>query len=256
MTEGDRRRAIVATVQNVLGEVRRSLIVVLAALAVASAVAYAHVDRVIALLQQGSLPGFVFLVPTEAFTVRVKVSLFLGFVAALPVALWQLSRFAARALGVRASRWTVPLVLISYALFLSGIAFGYRCVLPYALKFFLSFSGDTLRPMITFSSYVSFVAGATVPFGLVFQLPVVIGALARAGVITYQAMRKNRGYIIVGAFCLAAVLTPADVFSQVALAVPIIILFEIGAVVALLVGGKMSGRKRPKGAQAKAPGDS
>ncbi len=227
-------------VQEVLGEIRRSLIVIFVVLVAASVLAYARIDTVIEWLRANGLPGFVFLAPTEAFTVRVKISLFLGLVAALPLMLWEISRLAGKALRGRLpsrakwSRWLIPLVIASYALFLSGIIFGYRCVLPYALRFFLSFASDTLRPMITFSSYVSFVAGTTLPFGLVFELPLVLGVLTGTGVITYQAMRRNRGYIIVGAFCLAAVLTPADVFSQIALAIPLIVLFEVAAIVARL----------------------
>lgn len=243
----ERQRRLLATVQAILAGLRRFLIIGLAALAVASVLVYTRVDSIIALLRAESLPGFVFLVPTEAFAVRVKLSLFLGLVAALPIVLWQTCRLAARVLRMRVSAWVLPLVFVSYALFLSGLAFGYLCVFPCALKFFLSFASDTLRPMITFSSYVSFAVAAALPFGLVFQLPVVVGVLTRAGVITHETMRKNRGYIIVGAFCLAAVVTPADVFSQVALAIPMIIVFEVSVLVARLIGWRAS-RRQPRSA--------
>lgn len=234
MTEAMQSR-MVTQLQRILGDLRRSLFIISGTLLFASALAYSQADLVIAGLHDNGLPSVVFLVPAEAFSVRIKISLLLGLVASMPVILWQASRLAGRTFRVRVSRWIGFFVMVSYILFLLGVAFGYRYVLPNALRFFLSFSSDVLQPMITFSGYISFVAGVTLPFGFAFQLPVVVGALARAGVITCRTMRKNRAYVIVGTFCLAAVLTPADVFSQIALAIPLIILFEMSTMIAWLV---------------------
>jgi len=235
---GGIQTTMMTQLQKLLGDLRRSLIIVTGVILFASALAYSQADLVIARLHDNGLPSVVFLVPAEAFSVRVKISLLIGLVASMPVMLWQASRLLGRTFRVPVSRRITLLMMISYALFLLGVAFGYRYVLPNALRFFLSFSSDVLEPMITCSGYVSFVAGVTLPFGFAFQLPVVVGALAQAGVITYQAMRRNRGYVVVGTFCLAAVLTPADVFSQIALAIPLIILFEISTIIAWLVRRK------------------
>lgn len=228
------RSRFLADTLGILKQLRTYLIYLFALFVAVSAIAYAYSGRIIALVKPHSLPGFVFLAPTEAFTAKVKVALMVGALVALPAAVWSI---VVAVLKTRRERMRGLLLLLTcaYGLFLLGASMCYKLVLPRAFTFFLSFARDGLRPMISLSAYISFVTSALVSFGLALQLPLVILVLTRHGVLTTGVLKERWSYIVVAAFCVSAVLTPPDLFSQVALAVFILLTVAISAMATFLI---------------------
>jgi len=184
------------------------------------------------LLRHVGLDGLVFLSPAEALLARIKLAFALGFVLALPLILYQLWALFVPAMDQKQRRWTLFLIPGVYALFLLGIAFAVGAVLPTALRFLLGFGGEHLEHEISIANYISFVINFALPFGIIFELPVVVVGLTRLGILRPAALERNRKYTIFVIFVLAAILTPPDAVSQIMLAVPIILLFELSLLLA------------------------
>lgn len=185
----------------------------------------------------------VFLTVTEGFFTQLKVAFFTGIILASPVIIWQILSFILPALYSHEKRLFYPLFFIGILLFTSGIAFGYIFVLELGLKFLLiNFSGG-LTPMISVSKYVSFVIAFLLPFGIVFEIPLVAFFLTKMGIVTPQYLRKNRRYVIFIIFVLAAILTPPDIISQLLLAFPMLVLYEISILVSAILYRKKQKEK-------------
>ena len=179
----------------------------------------------------------VFLSPTEAFWVQMKVALLAGLFVAAPAILFQVWRFVAPGLYEHEKKYAVPFVIVGSLLFIGGGAFAMFVVIPYAISFLLSFGTADLVPMISIGNYMDFMLKFTLAFGLVFELPVVITLLSRLGVVTPKTLAKNRKYAVLGAFVVAAILTPTpDMFNQALMAGPLIILYEVGIIAARIFG--------------------
>ncbi len=179
--------------------------------------------------------SLVFLSPTEAFFTRLKVALYAAIFIGLPVVLLQIWQFCAPGLLSREKRYGVVFVVSSTMLFVIGALFCYFLILPYGLSFLLSFATDTIVAQISIGFYISFVFKLIMVFGIVFEVPLVILILVQAGLVTPEFLTKNRSYIYVAAFVLAAALTPPDVVTQVLLAGPLIVLYEISIVAARII---------------------
>ena len=141
-------------------------------------------------------------------------------------------------------RYSFPFLIISTVLFLIGAIFAYGVILPIALRFLIAQGGDLWQPTITLSNYLSFCMRLILAAGLVFEFPVLMYFLAKIGVVTPEFLVKNRKYALLAAFIISAILTPPDVFSQVLLAVPLYLLFEVSIFVAKRVA---SGRETADG---------
>lgn len=191
----------------------------------------------ILLLVQRPIAGqqLVFLSPTEAFFTRLKVALYAAIFIGLPVVLLQIWQFCAPGLLTREKRYAVVFVISSTLLFVIGALFCYFLILPYGLSFLLSFATDTITPQIAIGFYISFVFKLILVFGIVFEVPLVTLILVQAGIVTPEFLTTNRSYIYVAAFVLAAALTPPDVVTQVLLAGPLIVLYEISVVAARFI---------------------
>ncbi len=220
--------------------VRLRLIRALVAFVLATAGSYFLVPHVLPYLlhEEAGLSGLVFLSPAEAFFSQLKLALALGLVLSLPVILYQLWGLVAPAMNRRQQRISLALLPLAYVLFVGGCLFALVWVLPLALNFFLGFGGDHLEQEIAVGNYVSFLIGFVLPFGAVFELPVVIVFLARIGVVNPRALARNRKYAIFAIAVVSAIVTPADIFSQVMLAIPLIILFEASLLLARLTAPK------------------
>ena len=179
--------------------------------------------------------------PTEPLFILLKISVVFGFILSLPVILYQLWRFVEPALYPNEKRLVLPLTLVSILLFVLGGAFSYFVVLPMALKFLLGIGISQLQatPFLSVNLYISFLLKMIIGFGLAFELPVVIFLLQRAGVVSEQQLKSFRKYFIVIAFVVGALIAP-DVTTQVLMAIPLIVLYEVS-----LIAGKL-GRKRAK----------
>ena len=216
-----------------LGDFRRRLIRVLLVLAAGAVFGFAYSPRLIELMLQ-PVGELIYLAPSEAFMVHIRVALATGFVIALPYALASLAAFAGRRLP-RSTRRQLYLVLgLGLALFVAGTLFAATVVVPGVLAFFMSFASDKVKPLLDLGNYIGFVFGTVIPFGLVFQLPLTIAALARVGVLSPDTLVRNRRVVILIIFVVAAILTPPDAVSQLLMAGPLFVLFELGIVLARL----------------------
>ena len=178
-----------------------------------------------------TLPAGTSMIATDViapFFVPVKVTLMAAFLLSLPHTLYQVWAFIARALYQNEKRLVMPLVLSSVLLFFAGMAFAYFLVFPLVFKFLAGVTPVGVNMATDIDKYLSFILGMFVAFGATFEVPVVVVLLNRMGVVSLAQLRQARPYVIVGAFVLAAVITPPDVISQVLLAVPLIVLYEAG----------------------------
>ena len=220
---------------------RLRLIRALLAYAAASVASYFAVPYLLPHLipgEEAGLVGLVFLSPAEAFFSQVKLALALGLVVGLPFILYQLWALFEPAMNRRQRAWTLVLIPGAYALFVGGCLFAFALVLPLALRFFLGFGGEELQPEIAIGNYVSFLIGFVLPFGILFELPVVILVLARLGILDPRFLARNRKYAVFVIFVVAALLTPADAVSQLLMAGPLLVLFEGSLLLARLVAPK------------------
>ncbi len=162
------------------------------------------------------------------FLVPLKITLMASFLGALPYVLYQIWAFVAPGLYAHEKRLVLPLVVSSSVLFLAGVAFCYFFVFGQVFKFIQGFAPKSITPAPDIEAYLSFVMTMFIAFGATFEVPVVVVVLARMGVVTVAKLREFRGYFIVVAFIVAAVITPPDVVSQLALAIPMCLLYEVG----------------------------
>ena len=215
-----------------LEELRHRLIVSLAGIGLGFAVSYGFSQQILLLLQRPMPARLVFIAPTEAFFVNIKVAFYAGLFLSVPLILFEVWKFVAPGLYEHERRYSFPFLIISTILFLVGALFAYVVMLPIVLHFLIAQGGETWKPNITLSNYLSFCMRLILAAGLIFQFPVLMYFLAKVGVVTPEFLVKNRKYAVLAAFIIAAVLTPPDVFSQVLLAVPLYLLFEASIFVA------------------------
>jgi sec-independent protein translocase protein TatC len=196
------------------------------------------------LIDDLSVENLIFYAPAEAFMARVKVSLILGLLGAYPFILFRVWAFVSPALFENERKKVYPFLATASVLFYVGVAFAYLILIPIALEFLLGFGTDKLNPMISVTSYFSFVARLCFTFGLVFQLPVIIFILSLIGVVTPQFLLRQWRYAILVIFVGSAVLTPPDPASQVLMALPIVLLY-IGSVLAAYATIKRKKKDQP-----------
>lgn len=177
----------------------------------------------------------------EAFFTYLKVAFLTGILAASPVILYEFWMFVAPGLYQKERRLLGPVVVLSSLFFIGGALFGYFLVFPWGFKFFLGFATDTIRPLPSMREYFGFSAKLLLAFGLVFELPLVLTFMARLGIISVEFLKKNRKYAILLFFVGAAILTPPDVITQIMMAVPLMVLYEIS-----IIGAKLFGRQKTK----------
>ncbi len=181
------------------------------------------------------------------FMVPVKVTLLASFILALPIVLYQAWAFVAPGLYRHEQRLALPLIVSSSLLFLAGMAFCYFVVFRTVFQFIASFAPESITPAPDIAAYVDFVLTMFLAFGITFEVPVAVVLLVKTGIVSLEKLRAGRGYVIVGAFVIAAVVTPPDVISQFLLAVPLCLLYEVG-----LLFGRMV---RPAQSDDEASGD-
>jgi sec-independent protein translocase protein TatC len=162
------------------------------------------------------------------FLVPLKILLMTAFLMALPVVLYQMWAFVAPGLYSHEKKLVMPLVVSSTVLFMIGVAFCYFFVFGQVFKFIQSFAPKSITAAPDIEAYLSFVISMFIAFGLAFEVPIVVIVLARMNVVTIEKLKDFRSYFIVLAFIIAAIVTPPDVVSQLALAIPMCILYEIG----------------------------
>lgn len=228
-----------------LEELRKRLITCFIAVGVGFAASYGFKEKLFQILTQPLITvmkqgeTLIYTGLPEAFFTFLKVSFLAGLMLASPVIIYQFWMFIAPGLYDREKKLLVPIVFLSSIFFVGGALFGYFIVFPYGFDFFLGFATETIRPMPSMKEYLSFSAKLLLAFGLVFELPLVITFLARLGIVSVPFLKKNRKYALLLFFVGAAILTPPDVVTQVMMALPLMVLYEIS-----IVGARIFGRKK------------
>lgn len=169
------------------------------------------------------------------FFVPLKVTLLVGFLIALPYVLYQMWAFIAPGLYQHEKKLAMPLIVSSTLLFFAGMAFAYFIVFPSLFPILFGYAPVGVTVSTDIEKYWSFALTMFMAFGITFETPVVLAVLTRAGIVTVQQLKEFRGYFIVAAFVIAAVVTPPDVLSQLFLAIPLVILYEVGIWISALI---------------------
>ena len=180
-------------------------------------------------------PKIIFLSPIGMFTVRLTTSLAAGIILSLPLILYQLWCFIAPGLLEKERRYLPKVLLFSSLCFLAGAALAYFVVVPMALRFLIGMATPEIQPQFDIGRYISFILKLTIAFGIVFELPVFSYFLTQMGILTPQILKRKRVYAIVFIFLIAAILTPPDIFSQILMALPLILLYEVSIWISSLV---------------------
>jgi len=200
-----------------------------------------YIYDILALPLMNALPEGAKMIATGVITpfmVPVKVTALVGFMVALPYVLYQAWAFVAPGLYEHEKKLALPLIVASSVLFFLGVAFCYFFVFGKVFAFIHDFAPKSITPAPDIEAYFSFVITMFLAFGITFEIPIVVIVLVRMGLVTLEKLREARPYVVVGAFVVAAVVTPPDVLSQFMLAVPMCLLYEAGVFLARFVGAR------------------
>ena len=167
--------------------------------------------------------------------VPLKITLMAAFMLALPMVLYQVWAFVAPGLYSHEKKLMLPLVISSTVLFVAGVAFCYFLVIPGMSRFIQAFAPASITAAPDIEQYFGFVLTLFFVFGIAFEVPIAVIVLVRVGLVTIEQLKQFRGYFVVASFIVAAIVTPPDVISQLALAIPMVILYEVGIIAARLV---------------------
>jgi sec-independent protein translocase protein TatC len=221
-----------------LEELRTRFIRVLVAVGIGFLVCYGFKDWLFKIITKplaDVLPAKSFMIYTgmpEAFFIYMQIAFFASLLLTGPYCLYQVWKFISPGLLPGEKKYVLPFVLVSSTLFISGVLFGYFLVLPPAFKFFVSFSSDFLKPMFSLKEYLSLSLKFLLGFGVSFQLPVFLFFMTKIGIVNARMLSKQRRYAILLIFVLAAILTPSpDAITQTLMALPLMLLYEVGIVV-------------------------
>lgn len=218
-----------------LEELRSRLLKCILAIFIATVVCYFFSQDIMSFLTHPYPDKLIFLAPTESFLVHIKISIFAGIFLSLPIIFYQLWQFVVPGLLEKEKKYVPLIVFFSTFFFLLGAAFCYFVIIPVGLKFLLGWQTENLIPSVTIKEYLKFVTMLVLVFGIVFELPLLSFFLTKMGIIKPRFLSKNRRYGIVLIFILAAILTPPDIVTQLFLAGPLILLYEISIIVSKIV---------------------
>ncbi len=227
-----------------LEELRKRLIICFTAVGIGFVLSYGFKEKLFQILTRPLIrvmqtgDKLIFTGLPEAFFTYLKVAFLSGIILAAPVIFYQFWMFVAPGLYDKEKRLMAPIVFLSTFFFVGGAFFGYFIVFPYGFKFFLGFASEIIRPLPSMREYLGFASKLLLAFGLVFELPLIITFLARLGMVSVSFLKKNRKYALLLFFVGAAILTPPDVVTQIMMALPLMVLYEIS-----IIGARIFGKK-------------
>ena len=227
-----------------LVELRKRLITSAVGVGVCFAVTYAFSEKLFEILAhplKANLPAGDRLIYTnlpEMFFVYIKTGLVAAVLLAAPFIFYQAWMFVAPGLYRKEKRYLLPFVVFSTLLFVGGALFGYFVVFPFGFRFFLGFSNEYIQALPSVKQYFSLSIKLLLGFGLIFELPVVAFFLSRIGILSADLMRKQRKYAILLIFIVSAILTPPDVITQLMMAGPLVVLYELSVIIVKVTGKK------------------
>ncbi len=228
-----------------LEELRKRLIVCFVSVGIGFALSYGFKEKLFQILSRPLIAvmaaddKLIFTGLPEAFFTYLKVAFLSGIMLSTPIILYEFWMFVAPGLYQKEKRLLLPIVFLSTFFFLGGSLFGYFIVFPFGFKFFLGFASETIQPLPSMKEYLGFSAKLLLAFGLVFELPLIITFLSKMGLVTVDYLKKNRKYALLLFFAGAAILTPPDVITQIMMALPLMILYEIS-----IIGAKIFSKKK------------
>ncbi len=234
-----------------LGELRKRLVACAIAAGIGFAICYAFSEELFRILVQPLKENMaegerlIFTSLPDMFFTYLKTAFVGGLLLCSPYIFYQFWMFVAPGLYQKEKRLLMPFIAFSTLLFVGGGLFGYFVVFPFGFKFFLSFENEYIQALPSAKQYFSFAVKLLFAFGLVFELPVVMYFLSRIGVVSVPTLRAKRKYFIVLSFALAAILTPPDVITQFMMAIPLVALYEVGILMAMMAGRKKSVEEVP-----------
>jgi sec-independent protein translocase protein TatC len=233
-----------------LKEFRDRLVVCVIAVGIAFAITYTFSESLYDVLKEPLLPALpkgqefmAFTGVVEPFFTYLKVGFVAAFILASPVILYEAWAFLLPALHEKERRWFLPVIISSVVLFLTGVVFAHQVVFPIGFRYLLSFASADLRPILSIGLYFSLATKLLIAFGVVFQLPLVILVLSRLGMVDARMLIRYWKYALLLAVIVGAILTPPDVFSQLLMGGPIMLLYGVGIIVAFLFGKKKEGEE-------------
>jgi len=242
------------TIIEHLEDLRKAIIISFAAIIIAAFACFYYSEQILAVItlplrslnQKMIVTGV-----TEAFFVKLMLSFYAGFVLSFPIVSWAIWRFIKPALYPSERKYVYIFFPVTILLFAGGVLFSYFGILRLVLNFFIYIAGANLTPMFKVDQYVSFVTAFTLPFGIVFEMPVVVFVLTKLGFLRYETLAKNRKYALLIIVILAAALTPGpDPFSQMMMAGPVYLLYEISIIVSKYTTKSKERRDDQEGANA------
>jgi sec-independent protein translocase protein TatC len=229
-----------------LDELRRRLIVCFIAVGIGFVLSYGFKEKLFQILTRPLIgvmesgDKLIFTGLPEAFFTYLKVAFLSGIILSTPIIFYEFWMFVAPGLYDKEKRLMFPIVILSTLFFVGGSFFGYFIVFPYGFKFFLGFASEIIKPLPSMREYLSFASKLLIAFGLVFELPLIITFLAKLGMVSVSFLKKNRKYALLLFFIGAAILTPPDVVTQIMMALPLMVLYEIS-----IIGARIFGKKSP-----------
>lgn len=222
-----------------LDELRKRLIRSSIVLLISIIVCYNYSELVVKnIIKIAGNVNFVFIAPAELLMSYIKISVIAGIVVSAPFLVLQIWMFVSPGLVKGEKRTIAASLFIGGLFFIIGVVFSYLVVLPIMIKFFMGFQIEEIDEMISFSNYLSFVISTLLSFGIIFELPIIMVILTKFRILKVNFIKKNRKYTILIIFVVAAILTPPDVITQTLLALPMILLFEIGILFSSIIEKK------------------
>ena len=233
-----------------LEDLRKSILISVIAIIIAAVFCFYYSEQILNVIMiplKSFNENLVVTGVAEAFIVKLKLAFLAGFILAFPIVVWAIWRFFKPALYPKERRYIYIIFPVSVFLFAAGILFSYFVVLKLVLNFLIFMAGENLDTMFKVDQYVTFVMAFTIPFGIVFELPIVVYFLAKFGLITSEWLAKNRKYALLVIVILSSVLTPGgDPFSMIMMASAVYLLYEISVWVAKLARPGAEGKKKTR----------
>ncbi len=217
-----------------LEELRKRILYSILCIAIISVIGFFFAPKVLTIIiEKSNIETAYFFSPIEAFTAQIKTGLFLGIFVSFPFILFQTWAFIGPGLTGKERKISVSYLSFGLILFIVGILFGYFILIPYGLKFLLSFGADYLQPLMNISKYLNFIFWCLLGSGFLFQLPLLLFFLIRLGIVDIETITKHRAEAIVAILILCAVITPTgDFFTLLLIAAPLLLLFEASIIAA------------------------
>jgi sec-independent protein translocase protein TatC len=236
--------AVLAPLASHITTIKRRLLVIGVTVAAAFAFAFAYAAQLIEWFKRPFPDDLIFYGPTEALFASIKISFLAAVVLAFPMILYQFWRFVQPALLQREQRWAIPLFCLAAAFFALGLVFCNLVILPLVIQFFVGFGMDReLTPQLGVGTYIDFNVKFLLIFGFAFELPLGLSLLARADMVSASLLSSYRRHFALTALIVSAIITPdATLFTMLLMAVPLMVLYEIG-----ILGARMFGSRLPTG---------